>query len=329
MDTHSNDLRSPPVLKPVIDKEMHRRAKWRNRINTWMIMGGLTMLLVISAWVLFGASGIVWALGLGGMLALLTPRFSPAMVLRFYKARAIQPPEAPEIFRIMRVLAQRAELPEVPKLYYVASSNVNAFAVGRPDDSAITVTDGLLRGLNLRQLTGVLAHEVSHIANEDIKVMGLADVVSRLTGVMQSTGFLLLFLGIWRGGGAIIAAIVLMLAPTIGTFLQLALSRSREYDADLAAAQLSGDPVGLASALETMQRRQGSLWESIVLPGGRMPDPSLLRTHPKTEDRIARLLDLKANPEPEVETGETRVRLPAAFRPVLQRPRFHASGLWY
>lgn len=120
-----------------------------------------------------------------------------------------------------------------------------------------------------------------------------------------------------------------MLAPTIGTFLQLALSRSREYDADLAAAQLSGDPVGLASALETMQRRQGSLWESIVLPGGRMPDPSLLRTHPKTEDRIARLLDLKANPEPEVETGETRVRLPAAFRPVLQRPRFHASGLWY
>jgi len=329
MDTYSHQRRSAPAFKPVIDKDMHRRAKWRNRINTWMIMGGLTLLLVISAWALFGTGGILWALVLAGLLALLTPRFSPAMVLRFYKARAIEPREAPEISRIMRVLAQRAELPKIPKLYYVASSNMNAFAIGRPDDSAITVTDGLLRGLNLRQLTGVLAHEVSHIASEDIRVMGLADVVSRLTAAMQSTGFLLLFLGIWRGGGAIIAAFVLMLAPTVGTFLQLALSRSREYDADLAAAQLTGDPIGLASALKTIERRQGSLWESIVIPGGRTPDPSLLRTHPKTEERIARLLELKVEPDHEVETGETRVRLPAEFQPVVQRPRFHGSGLWY
>jgi len=318
-----------PAAGPVIDTEMHRRAKWRNRINTWLILGGLTFLLVISAWALFGTGGILWALVLGGLLGLLTPRFSPGMVLRFYNAREIEPREAPEISRIIHVLAQRAELPEVPKLYYVASSNMNAFAVGRPDNSAITVTDGLLRGLNLRQLTGVLAHEVSHIANEDIRVMGLADVVSRLTAAMQSTGFLLLFLGLWRGGGALIAAFVLMLAPTIGTFLQLALSRSREYDADLAAAQLTGDPVGLASALKTIQREQGSLWESIVIPGGRTPDPSLLRTHPKTEDRIERLLELKVKPEPQVETAESRVPLPTTFSPVIQRPRFHPSGFWY
>lgn len=329
MDRYSNHRRATPAGGPVIDKEMHRRAKWRNRINTWLILGGLTLLLVISAWALFGTTGILWALLLGGLLALLTPRFSPAMVLRFFKAREFEPREAPEISRIVRVLAQRANLPEVPKLYYVASSNMNAFAVGRPDNSAITVTDGLLRGLNLRQLTGVLAHEVSHIANEDIRVMGLADVVSRLTAAMQSTGFLLLILGIWRGGGALIAAIVLMLAPTIGTFLQLALSRSREYDADLAAAQLTGDPVGLASALKTIERQQGSLWESILIPGGRTPDPSLLRTHPETNDRIERLLELKPKPEREVETAETQVHLPAAFRPVVQRPRFHASGFWY
>lgn len=329
MDRYSNHRRATPAGGPVIDKEMHRRAKWRNRINTWLILGGLTLLLVISAWALFGTTGILWALLLGGLLALLTPRFSPAMVLRFFKAREFEPREAPEISRIVRILAQRANLPEVPKLYYVASSNMNAFAVGRPDNSAITVTDGLLRGLNLRQLTGVLAHEVSHIANEDIRVMGLADVVSRLTAAMQSTGFLLLILGIWRGGGALIAAIVLMLAPTIGTFLQLALSRSREYDADLAAAQLTGDPVGLASALKTIERQQGSLWESILIPGGRTPDPSLLRTHPETNDRIERLLELKPKPEREVETAETQVHLPAAFRPVVQRPRFHASGFWY
>jgi len=294
-----------------------------------MIMGGLTLLLVISAWALFGAAGIGGALVIVGLLAFLTPRVGPAMVLRFYRAWPIEPREAPQIFRILRGLAQRAELPEFPKLYYIASSNMNAFAVGRPDNSAITVTDGLLRGLNLRQLTGVLAHEVSHIANEDIKVMGLADVVSRLTGIMQSIGFMLLLFGIWQGGGAIIAAIVLMLAPTIGTFLQRALSRSREYDADLAAAHLTGDPVGLAAALKIMQRRQGSLWESILLPGGRIPDPSLLRTHPKPKDRIARLLELEAKHLPEVETRESQVHLPAGFRPVHQRPRFHASGLWY
>lgn len=329
MDSYTELRRAMPAAGPVIDTEMHRRAKWRNRINTWLILGGLTFLLVISAWALFGTVGILWALVLGGLLGLLTPRFSPGMVLRFYNAREIEPREAPKVSRIIHVLAQRAELPEVPKLYYVASSNMNAFAVGRPDNSAITVTDGLLRGLNLRQLAGVLAHEVSHIANEDIRVMGLADVVSRLTAAMQSTGLLLLFLGIWRGGGALIAAFILMLAPTIGTFLQLALSRSREYDADLAAAQLTGDPVGLASALKTIQREQGSLWESIVIPGGRTPDPSLLRTHPKTEDRIERLLELKVKPEPQVEIAETRVSLPTTFPPVIQRPRFHPSGFWY
>lgn len=294
-----------------------------------MIMGGLTLLLAVSAWALFGTTGIIWALGLGIALLLFTPRISPAMVLRLYKARPINPREAPELFRVMHVLAKRAELPEVPKLYYVASSNMNAFAVGRPEDSAITVTDGLMRGLNLRQLAGVLAHEVSHIANEDLKVMGLADIVSRLTSIMQSIGFFLLLLGLWQGGRALIAAIVLMLAPTVGTFLQLALSRSREYDADLSAVRLTGDPVGLASALQSLERKQGSLWESILMPGGRVPDPSLLRTHPKVEDRVARLMELSPGHVPELETREAQVVVPAAFRRVVQPPRYHMSGFWY
>ena len=292
-------------------------------------MGGLTLLLVVSGWALFGKTGILVALGLGVLLAFLTPRMGPAMVLRLYRARPVEPREIPEIHQVLHILAERAGLPEVPKLFYVPSSNMNAFAVGRPENSAITVTDGLLRGLNLRQLTGVLAHEVSHIANEDIKVMGLADVVSRLTGYMQTIGFMLLFFGIWQGGGAIIAAIVLMLAPTVGIFLQRALSRAREYDADLAAVQMTHDPVGLASALEALHRKQGSLWESIFFPGGRVPDPSLLRTHPRPEDRIARLFELRGKPEPELEKAAKPVHLPGAFRPVQQAPRFHASGLWY
>jgi len=227
------------------------------------------------------------------------------------------------------VLAKRAELPSVPSLYYVASSNMNAFAVGRPEDSAITVTDGLLRALNLRQLTGVLAHEVSHIANEDLKVMGLADMVGRLTSLMQSIGFFLMIFGLWQGAGFIGAAIVLMLAPTIGTFLQLALSRSREYDADLEAVQLTGDPVGLASALQTLHRQQGNLWESIFVPGGRTPDPSVLRTHPQAEDRIARLMELRADQPDDLRIDEKEMVLPATFNRILRAPRYHFSGFWY
>lgn len=292
-------------------------------------MGGMTLLLVVCAWALFGASGIIWAIGLGIGFTVLSPRISPAIVLKFFKARPIAPEQAPELFRILTILAKRAELPNVPSLYYVASSNMNAFAVGRPEDSAITVTDGLFRALNLRQLTGVLAHEVSHIANEDLKVMGLADMVGRLTSLMQSVGIFLMFFGLWQGGSFIVAAIVLMLAPTIGTYLQLALSRSREYDADLEAVQLTGDPEGLASALQTLQRKQGRLWESIFIPGGRTPDPSALRTHPRTEDRIARLLELRADRPDDLQVEEQVITLPAAFSRVLRAPRYHYSGFWY
>ncbi len=314
----------------MIDPEVHRRAKARNLINTWLIIVGLTALLAISAWALFGVSGVIWAVGLSALVAFMTPRLSPAIVLRLFKAHAIVPHEAPQLIRLVDILTQRAGLPEAPKLYYVASSNMNAFAVGQPEDSAIAVTDGLLRGLDLRQLAGVLAHEVSHIANEDVRVMGLADVLSRLTGVMQSTGLVLMFLGLWSGGGALLAAVVLMLAPTFGTFLQLALSRSREYDADLGAVQLTGDPIGLANALQTLERKQGSLWESIVLPGGRTPDPSWLRTHPKTEDRVARLLELRAEPALDLDlTAAAETHPPPPYMRVMRSPRYHVSGLWY
>ncbi len=308
---------------------MHRRAKWRNTLNSALILGGMTALLALCAWALFGPTGIIWAVGLGLFLSAMTPRLSPSMVLRFYKARPIHRSQAPELFQNLRVLAKRAELPAVPKLYYIPSSNMNAFAVGRPQDSAITFTDGILRGLTLRQLTAVLAHEISHIANEDLKVMGLADMVGRLTSTMQTVGFLTIFFGLWHGGNILLAAFVLMLAPTVGTYLQLALSRSREYDADLGAARLTGDPEGLASALRTLERKHGSLWENIFIPGGRNPDPSVLRTHPKTEDRIERLLALKGQKPTDRPREDRKIVLPSSFHRVMQPPHYHMSGFWF
>lgn len=312
-----------------IDADVHRRAKWRNRVNTWLIVSGLTALLGLSAWVLFGHAGIIWAVGVSLGFLLLAPRISPLIVLRLYKGRQIPPRAIPQLHDTLCTLAERAQLPSPPKLYHLPSSNMNAFAVGRPHDSAIAVTDGLLRGLNLRQLTGVLAHEVSHIASDDVKVMGLADIVSRLTSAMQTAGFLLLIFGLWQSSRAILAAVVLILAPLVGVLLQLALSRSREYQADLNACQLTGDPLGLASALQTLERKQGALWESLLLPGGRIPDPSMLRTHPRTEDRVERLRALAPQHEPDlIQTGPL-LDSPFGSQRTTGKPRYRISGLWY
>ena len=312
-----------------IDPSIHRRAKWRNFAQTWLIIVGLAVLLMVSAWLLLGWGGVFWTLVLGAFVLLAAPQYSPAMVLRFYKAQHLGAEDIPELWRVLSELAQRAELPAVPQLYYIPSANMNAFAVGHPNKAAITVTDGLLRGLNLRQLTGVLAHEISHIANGDVRVMAIADIVNRLTGGLQTVGFFLLFFGLWQSERAVVAAIVLMLAPTVGALLQLALSRAREYDADLEAVQLTGDPEGLASALTTLERRQGSMWENFVLPGARIPDPSLLRTHPRTSDRVERLLKLRGLEKPQIEMSEQPSSIPRRYTPIVGGPRFHSLGLWY
>ena len=229
----------------------------------------------------------------------------------------------------------RAELPAMPRLYYVPSRMMNAFAVGKPEDSAIAVTDGLLRGLSLRQLTGVLAHEISHVRNGDLKVMALGDVLTRLTGLMSTFGLIALAFSLpamMAAGLQVpwLAILLLIFAPTIGGLMQLALSRAREYDADLDAAGLTGDPQGLASALVTLERRQGRLWEGLLLPGSRLPDPSLLRTHPRTEDRVERLMSLTPAPQPSIDVPTAWDEF-AATAPPLRAPRFHWQrlGTWY
>jgi heat shock protein HtpX len=190
---------------------------------------------------------------------------------------------------------------------------MNAFAVGRISDSAICMTDQLIRSLTKRELAGVMAHEISHIANQDIKVMSIADMVSRFTSILSTLGIIALFLNlpaILTGAiaGVPWAAIALLVtSPTIGGLLQLALSRTREYDADLGAVMLTGDPVGLASALVKLDAAQGRHWEGMVLPGGRHPDPSLLRTHPRIEDRLARLAALKHSGK----APDSSVRIPS------------------
>ncbi len=318
-----------------LDAAEQRRHKWRNTLHTWLLIGGSVALVALCAWLLWGPGGLIWAVVVGGFGVWSASRVSPHIVLRLYRAQELRPDQFPEGYRILAILARRAGLPAVPKLYYVASSMMNAFAVGNAQDAAIAVTDGLIRRLNLRQLTGVLAHEISHIRNGDLKVMAIADMVNRLTSVLSAVGLFMLFTylpAILAGGGGIpwVAILLLMFAPTIGGLLQLALSRAREYDADLDAAGLTGDPEGLASALAAFERRQGRTWEGLMLPGSRLPDPSLLRTHPRTEDRIERLLSLRgeAAQQPPIIVPDRQDAF-GAYQPVLRRPRIRPWGGFY
>ncbi|MGE0845030.1 MAG: zinc metalloprotease HtpX [Flavobacteriaceae bacterium] len=310
-----------------------------NTLHTVLLVGGALALLAVTAWVYAGTTGILWALVLGGVIVWMARRVSPALILRLYKAEPLPPSIFPEGPALVRDLASRAGLPAVPELYYVKSSMMNAFAVGKPENAAICVTDGLLRGLTLRQLAGVLAHEISHVSHRDLNVMAIADAVSRLTSVMSTIGILTLFINLpLMMAGAetfpLLGALVLIAAPTVGSLLQLALSRTREYDADLGAAALTGDPVGLASALTVLEKKQGRVWE-MALPGGRIPEPSVLRTHPLTADRVARLKALAggrfaSEPTPPAHWhahGRPRVTSVPVVRP--PRVRLSAMGLYY
>jgi heat shock protein HtpX len=275
------------------------------------------------------------------VLYLTNPAASPRLVALLYPGRVLHPSEAPRHYAVLGELARRAGLPRMPRLYYIPSAVMNAFATGGRDDALIAVSDGLLRRLDLRELTGVLAHETGHIANGDLRVMAFADLVSRIAGVFSLAGQILLFLSLpalLLGAVDVpwLAILILLAAPTLSALVQLALSRNREYEADRSAAELTGDPAGLAAALDKLERVQGRFWEQILMPGRRVPAPSLLRTHPETGERIARLMDLVPRRLPAVAgplggdgSGLFEALLDGRVRPPTRPPRRHLIGLWY
>ena len=306
----------------------------RNSLQTLLLMlalGGLC------AW-------LAWFIG-GTPLALLTALFilfsyrlnpiaSPQMAIRLFRGQPLNPAQAPELYRLLQQLATRAGLERLPMLFYLPSDVMNAFTTGTPKQAAIGLSDGLLRRMERRELAAVLAHELMHIVNQDIRMMAFADLTSRVTGFFSLAGQILLLINLplflfteaslpWR------PILLLLLAPTISALVQLALSRNREYEADRGAAEISGDPLALASALTKMEGPHQRILEQILLPGPRIPEPSLLRTHPPTEERIRRLQQLAEGMptrQPLIITPDD-IRHLLADRPL--RPRWHRNGLWY
>lgn len=315
------------------------RANARHRLLNLAHSALLVLSIAVTTWLAIGsvapdavALGVMAALVVGLLLA---PRAPKDVLLRMYDARRIDARTLPDAVEMLAALSERANLPRPPTLYYIPSAAPNAFAIGSRSDSAIGVSDALLRILNRRELAGVLAHEVSHIAHNDLWIMGLADALTRATSVISYIGQVLLvatlpFLLLGQPIMPWWAPLVLVVSPTIVSLLQLALSRTREFDADRGGAQLSGDPMALASALTKLERRRGRFWEEILLPGRRIPEPSLLRTHPPTPERVARLRAYATeHPELQPLAQPKAVALPQGLRLVRRPPQPHWTGLWY
>lgn len=317
----------------MIDAGQESAARARNFLHSVALVGGIGVITALSAYALFGRDGVLWAIISIGIFVFIGPRIASEAVMRMFGARRIDPRAGGPLTEIVTELARRADLPEVPKLYVIPSATLNAFATGSRSDASIAVTDGLLRRLELHEIAGVLAHEVAHIRNNDLWVMSLADMMSRLTRVMSFFAVFLLVMSLpmtMMSGQEVpwLAILLLYFAPTISSLLQLGLSRSREYHADLVGASLLGSPASLMSALRKLEHYQGRFWEDIFLPGRRSPQPSLLRSHPPTEERIERLAALQKPARPPLPIPQPHIHL-GGFVRVPQRPRYHWSGYWY
>ncbi|HEX7131146.1 MAG TPA: M48 family metalloprotease [Iamia sp.] len=275
----------------------------RNTVKTAVLLaalGGL-MILVGSA---FGTTGAVIGLGLGLVFVGGSYWFSDRIAIRAARAREVTEAQMPEYHAVVRDLAQRAGMP-MPRLYVIPSEQPNAFATGRnPEHAAVAVTEGILRTLSWDELRGVLAHEISHVGNRDILISSVAAAVAMgitflarmvMWGAVLGGGG-----GRDRDGGIFGLLAMSLLAPIAAALLQMALSRSREYEADRSGAALLGDGEPLARALQKIEASARRVPMDIdpahaqafivnPLTGRRVQFAGLFRTHPPTEDRVARL----------------------------------------
>ena len=322
------------MLNPSAE-QAHKRS---NLLQTAAILAGMCALVAVSAGLLWGFAGAAVACGIVGLLAFCSPQIPASVVMRLYKGQRLDAGSPNQLNHITNALSERAELQHRPEIYIIPSLTLNAFATGTKRRPAIGITEGLLRQLSLRELAGVLAHEVSHIKNNDLRVMGLADLMSRFTQILSYTAAILAIVNVlslifageftynWFGIG------LLYLAPAISSLLQLGLSRVREFDADLEGASLTGDPEGLASALEKVEGYTGHFWEDLMLPvpARRVPLPSMLRSHPTTEQRVARLQELDLNRAyPQIVIREEPMISMVGLGPIAMRPRYRFPGIWY
>ncbi len=271
-----------------------------NTLKTASLMVGLTLVLVWAGAAFGGQSGMTIALIIALAMNGFSYWFSDKLVLKMYKAQEVSESEAPELHSMVRRLSQRAELP-MPKVYLINQDQPNAFATGRnPDHAAVAVTTGIMRILEREELEGVIGHELAHIKHRDILIGTVAaTVAAAISYLAHMAQWAMIFGGRDDDDGNPFIAIVMMIvAPIAAMLIQMAISRSREYAADLGGAKIAGNPHHLASALQKlhmsskklpMKAEPATAHMFIVSPlsGGSMT--KLFSTHPPMEERVARL----------------------------------------
>lgn len=279
-----------------------------NRTKTLILLAALTALLLWVGQALAGQAGLAIALVVALALNFGSYWFSDKVVLRMYGAQEVDENEAAPLYAVVRELAARSNLP-MPRVYVISEEAPNAFATGRnPQHAAVAVTVGLLRTLDRRELAGVIAHELAHVKNRDTLIMTVAATIAGALSMLANMSMWGMMLGGGRSSddertsplGGLIAMI---LAPVLAMLIQMAISRSREFLADESSARITGDPLGLASALRKIEVisqktaiQSGSPATAhlfIINPfsGGGLV--RLFSTHPSTEARIQRLQSLR------------------------------------
>ncbi len=277
------------------------RTSFATRTRTWVLIAGLSALLVGFGGLIGGSSGVILFVGIALVFNFAMYWFSAKLALKTSRARPLDRSEAPELYRDVEELAGKAGVP-MPSLHLIPSEQPNAFATGRnPKNAALAVTEGLLRYLPRDQVRGVLAHELAHVANRDVLVMTIAAMIgAAISAIANILQFSFLF-----GGdddenplGFVGALAAIIVAPIAAMILQLAVSRQREYLADATAAKYLGEGRPLAEALGTLKRgvealpvnvnpATASLYIANPLSGHGMS--ALFSTHPPMDERIRRL----------------------------------------
>lgn len=299
----------------------HRRR--HSRIHSALLLAAMAALLSYCGWIVAEWDGIVWSLFAGAATLVLVRRMPPGLVLRAIGARAMSRSDAPALYDLLDALCQRAGLERVPLLCWVGERTPVAFTVGQGEATTIVLSAALVRGMTLREMQGILAHEIVHVRNGDIALMQLAMVAGRLTRLLSQIGLLLVFFSLFLRVVSVrtipIAPLMLLIiAPIAVSLLQLALSRAREGEADLEAAELTGDPHALASALVKIRRHQQMLLRGRFPTVAPLRVPSLLRDHPATEERIRALLAMPQPPGIDAADDYT----------VQFAPNYEARGSW-
>ena len=278
-----------------------------NTIKTGMLLAFLTALFMGVGYLVGGTSGMLIAFVVAAGLNLFSYWNSDKIVLRMHHAREADASSAPELHQMVRDLSSRAGLP-MPKVYLIENPQPNAFATGRnPENAAVAATTGLLERLDREEIEGVMAHELAHIRNRDTLTMTITATIAGAISMLANFAF---FFGGARNNsnnplgivGILVAAIV---APIAAMMVQMAISRTREYSADRSGAEISGNPRGLASALAKIsnsaaripnadaERSPATAHMFIINPLSGQRMDNLFSTHPATENRVAKLLEME------------------------------------